>query len=155
MTQKGYVLDGFFKLCRINTPWITYKNCTFFECIIDNAFSLKECLIQKTSILNDVPLEDCRFNQVYLHHTLSQTTKIEEPIKYNYSVSCPHCSEKIFYLLKHYKKVNAVELEWVMKKIPSGCVGCLDWSEELKECVADPLPEDVNTCFKAKEALYK
>ena len=35
------------------------------------------------------------------------------------------------------------------------CSDCQDWSEELKECVSDPLPEDVNTCFKAKEALYK
>ena len=133
MTQKGYVLDGFFKLCRINTPWITYKNCTFFECIIDNAFSLKECLIQKTSILNDVPLEDCRFNQVYLHHTLSQTTKDFR------SIGIAMSSEP---------------MQEVKEKF-SGCVGCLDWSEELKECVADPLPEDVNTCFKAKEALYK
>ena len=103
---------------------------------------------------------DCEHFISYLHetiscnyHILSQTTKIEEPIKYNYSVSCPHCSEKIFYLLKHYKKVNAVELEWVMKKTPSGCEGCQDFNG--KECIADPLPEDVNTCFKAKEALYK
>ena len=35
----------------------------------------------------------------------------------------------------------------------SGCEECQDFNG--KECIADPLPEDVNTCFKAKEALYK
>ena len=41
--------------------------------------------------------------------------------------------------------------EWI--QLQEHCLGCQNW--DGKECIADPLPEDVNTCFKAKEALYK
>ena len=66
------------------------------------------------------------------NHTLSQKTKASEPDRRAHRMISP---------TKEFLKNHP-------------CCGCIDWVEEKQECIADPLPEDVNTCFKAKEALY-
>ena len=67
------------------------------------------------------------------HHSLSQKTKASEPDRRAHRMISP---------TKEFLKNHP-------------CCGCIDWVEEKQECVADPLPGNVNTCFKAKEALYK
>ena len=67
------------------------------------------------------------------HRPLSQKTKASEPDRRAHRMNSP---------TKEFLKNHP-------------CCGCIDWVEEKQECVADPLPGNVNTCFKAKEALYK